>query len=81
MSAADCTLGPLARSSRERGEVVMIFFTGGVYRAVAGDQDAIAKTAQLACDALERKIERKQRLDSPESAEFDMIAKTVYPKG
>ena len=81
MSAADCALGPLARAARERGEVVMIFFTGGVYRAVAGDQDAIAKTAQLACDALERKIERKQRLDSPESAEFDMIAKTVYPKG
>ena len=81
MSAADCILGPLARAARERGEVVRVFFTGGVYRAVAGDQDAIAKTAQLACDALERKIERKQRLDSPESAEFDRDAKTVYPKG
>ena len=81
MSAADCAIGPLARAARERGEVVRVFFTGGVYRAVAGDQDAIAKTAQLACDALERKIERKQRLDSPESAEFDRDAKTVYPKG
>ena len=81
MSAADCILGPLARAARERGEVVRVFFTGGVYRAVAGDRDAIAKTAQLACDALERKIERKQRLDSQESAEFDRDAKIVYPKG
>ena len=81
MSAADCTLGPLARAARERGEVVRIFFTGGVYRAVAGDRDAVAKTAQLACDALERKIERKRLLDSQESAEFDMITKTVYPEG
>lgn len=81
MSAADCILGPLARAARERGEVVMIFFTGGVYRSVAGDRDAVAKTAQLACDALEQKIERKRLLDSQESAKFDMITKTVYPEG
>ena len=81
MSTSDCTLGPLARAARGRGEVVRVFFTGGVYRAVAGDRDAIAKTAQLACAALERRLERKQRLDSPESAEFDRVAKTVYPGG
>ena len=61
--------------------MVRVFFTGGVYRAVAGDRDAIAKTAQLACAALERRLERKQRLDSPESAKVDDPAKSVYPAG
>ena len=80
MSASDCTLGPLARAARERGEVVEVSFDDS-YRATGGGKTAIGKTAQDACDALERRLERKQRLDSPESAEFDRVAKTVYPKG
>ena len=80
MSASDCTLGPLARAARERGEVVEVSFDGS-YRATGGGKTAIGKTAQDACDALERRLERWRILDSPESAEFDMIAKTVYPEG
>lgn len=80
MSAADCILGPLARAAREWGEAVEVSFDGS-YRATGGGKTAIGKTAQDACAALERRLERKQRLDSPESAEFDRVAKTVYPKG
>ena len=80
MSAADCTLGPLARAARERGEVVEVSFDGS-YRATGGGKTAIGKTAQDACDALERRLERWRTLDSPESAEFDTQAKTVYPEG
>lgn len=75
MSAADCTLGPLARAARGRGEVVEVWWCGKGYRAATDRVMGVGMAAQEACDDLER------ALDSPESAEFDRVAKTVYPEG
>jgi hypothetical protein len=75
MSAADCTLGPLARAEVDDGGYIKVWWRKGQYIAETEEYAGYGKTAQEACDNLER------TLDSQESAEFDMIAKTVYPEG
>ena len=59
MSAADCTLGPLARAARERGERIEVRFDGGQYHAVGDWKRGTGKTAQEACDELERGLQKK----------------------
>lgn len=67
MSATDCILGPLARSARERGEVVEVWWWpwSHRYEARVGSVGAEGRTAQEACDDLERwlaELEKKVKI-------------------
>lgn len=56
MSAADCVLGPLARAVVDRGGYVKVWWRKRQYIAETETRAGYGRTAQEACDALERNL-------------------------